>query len=302
MTGSGARFDESAWAALTDGVLYTARPVDVVVMVGPDTRRFANGMFTNNVRDLAVGSVNQHAVVDERARISGFLDLACIADDRFVAILDGISADAFCERYAKYVVFDDVELEPQQGQQSVRAVGRDAPPGPPKGRFESFGSGFRYTSWGWPGAGLRWIVPSEEVGSITSAPHGPSVLAAVRVLAGVPAHPLDSGGKRLPHELGLRDSHLSFDKGCYLGQETINRVDVMGKVRKHLRGVRGAGVATGCEVVFEGAVVGRVGSAVELPGGDLVGLAVLKEAACDPGTAVQTGDAHAEVLALPVRP
>ena len=53
------------------------------VLEGPDARRFANGMFTNNIRDLEPGQLNRSAMCDDRGRILGLLDIYCTGDDSF---------------------------------------------------------------------------------------------------------------------------------------------------------------------------------------------------------------------------
>ncbi len=284
------------------GALYEA---EIVRITGPDSRRFANGMFTNNVRDLPVEGVNRHAIVDDRGRVGGFLDLVCVADDVFVALLaPGVTAADFCERYATFVVFDDVELEPQAPHRGLHLLGDiERLHLPPAGTATAWGEGWAFRTWGWPGPGVRWVSPAESADS-----HLPTfealderAHAAVEILAGVPRFPDDTGPKALPHELGLRDEMLSFDKGCYLGQEAINRIDVMGKVRKQLRALRGPALAPGAEITLDGAKVGVVGRVATLPEGPL-GLSVLKEAAAPPGTVVQIEGETAEVLALPVGP
>jgi folate-binding protein YgfZ len=286
---------------------------DVARIEGRDARRFCNGMFTNNVRDLPVGGCNRHAIVDDRGRVGGFLDLHCESDERFLAVLQGLTPDAFAERYAKFIVFDDVEIEAVEGlgwltvqgphaAAAMRAAGLVVPEA---GRFSDTDGVRIWSRSRAPDGGYDILLPAGSSALDALAPHAPRVDAAtletLRVLAGDPRYPDDTGEKRLPHELGLRDVLLSFEKGCYIGQETINRVDVMGQVRKHLVAVRVQGTAhAGAEVVLERSV-GTLTSPVVLPDGATLGLAVLKEPAHVPGTAVTVGGAPGEVLALPVR-
>jgi folate-binding Fe-S cluster repair protein YgfZ len=108
----------------------------------------------------------------------------------------------------------------------------------------------------------------------------------------------------LPAEIGLRDELLSFDKGCYLGQESIHRIDVLGDVKRKLVGVRVPGASDlrpGAPVTADGAVVGELTSPTLLPNGDLVGLAVVKRPYDTPGTAVRAGEHPARIESLPFR-
>ena len=300
------------WDALLQGTLGVRRPVSVVHLRGPDARRFANGMFTNNVRDLAAGCSNRHAMVSDRGRVGGFLDLACLANDHFVAVLDGVDSAAFCERYETYVVFDDVELVPEDwvsiwvggpGASSWQPAAEPIGVGFPVKRLE--GGGFAMTTFGWPTPAVRWAVPPPDEGAIVADladTHWaePDIEPALRLLAGMPRFPEDTGEKGLPHELGLREQLLNFEKGCYLGQESINRIDVMGNVRRHLRVLRLAeAVPAGTAVTHGGTAVGTLSTVVQLPSA-VLGWSVLKEAAQEPGTVVQVGEQEATVLASPL--
>lgn len=269
----------------------------MVRIVGPDARRFCNGMFTNNVRDLPVGGHNRSAMIDDRGRIGGFLDLCCLDEVVFLAVIDGVDVAAFLGRYEKYVVFDEVTLEVVTGwarwtvqgaaAQGIFSVGA--------GRYHRLEpEGLVYAHARAPHGGYDVLVPPgagptiaevlDRVALRISSAEG----EGLRVLGGRPRFPQDTGDKRLVAEIGLRDELLSFEKGCYIGQETVNRVDVMGQVKRQLAGVRvigGADVPLGAEVLLE-EVVGELTSAVVLPNGDLVALAVLKKPADTPGTVV----------------
>ncbi|MCA9573423.1 MAG: hypothetical protein KC656_36560, partial [Myxococcales bacterium] len=98
--------------------------------------------------------------------------------------------------------------------------------------------------------------------------------------------PVDMGERSFIHELGLRERLCSFTKGCYIGQEVINRMETMGKVNKRLTGLELDGpVGVGAEVHLDDKAVGVLSSEVLLDGRHL-GLAVLRAAAWQPGTSV----------------
>ncbi|MBX2803837.1 MAG: hypothetical protein KTR31_39540 [Myxococcales bacterium] len=302
--------------------LVAESPQALIRITGPDARRFCNGMFTNTVRDLPVGGVNRHAFTDDRGRVLGFLDLLCQGDEQFLAVVDaGVRAADFMERYERFVVFDDVELDDVGEELVLRAVIGESPvdvlhaaeaPVPSEGRWASAeGVVAAWWSWGWPGAGARLLLPRQEARQWDvrlGTQDAPGELERLRVLAGVARYPDDTFDKTLPHELGVRDVMLHFDKGCYLGQETINRVDVMGQVRRRLVGVHVAAAAAelaGAEVHADKRM-GPLTSLVALPDGSTLGLALVREAAWTGGTAVQLVREdrrwEATVIALPVEP
>ena len=87
-------------------------------------------------------------------------------------------------------------------------------------------------------------------------------LERLRIEAGVPAWGKELDDSILPAEAGLDETHVSFRKGCYPGQEPIARLRHRGKANRRLR-VLDVGAATpGDEIVHAGKAVGRVTSAV----------------------------------------
>ncbi|MEM6928101.1 MAG: hypothetical protein AAF602_14310 [Myxococcota bacterium] len=294
---------------LARGAAVAERPLVALRLAGPDARRFANNMFTNNVRDLAPGAANRHALTDDRGRVQGFLDLLCEADDAFVAFVEGMTTEAFVERFEKYIVFDDVEMTPLDGLSGRLVLGIGAAAGvagadlpvPEPGTFASgdWGYAWRQALGPTPAAGIG-LALREPARLADIAPLSDESFAIARVLAGHVTFPDDTGPKALPHELGLRDVVLAFDKGCYLGQESINRIDVMGQVKRHLRVVRMSGpVPEVRQIRHADKAVGELTSPVQI-GPVTVGLAILKQAAAEPATEVQVGDVTGTVLTAPV--
>lgn len=277
----------------------------VVSLTGPDARRFANGMFTNNVRAMPVGGGNRNAMVDDKARIQGLLDLYCVADQRFLAVLDGVTPEAFEARYAKYVIFDDVELVDEsdalgvlsvQGPAAADVLGRAGLPVP--GDTVHVGVDElrvarreRCLAGGFDLIAPKDTIPAlwEGLAAAGARRAGFEAQEIVRIEAGIPRWPVDFSEKSLLHEYRLVPTHGAFDKGCYIGQEVINRIDVMGQVTKKLWGLEMGEDAippVGAEVRIGGDVVGttltgaREGARVRV-------LAILRKAAWTPGAEVQ---------------
>jgi tRNA-modifying protein YgfZ len=87
-------------------------------------------------------------------------------------------------------------------------------------------------------------------------------LERARIEAGVPAWGKELDDSILPAEAGLDETHVSFTKGCYPGQEPVARLRHRGKVNRRLRVLEVEAAAPGDEISFEGKPVGRVTSAV----------------------------------------
>jgi folate-binding protein YgfZ len=91
---------------------------------------------------------------------------------------------------------------------------------------------------------------------------GPDELERARIEAGVPAWGKELDEAILPAEAGLDQTHVSFTKGCYPGQEPIARLRHRGHVNRRLRVLEVEAARPGDEIVLEGKAVGRVTSAV----------------------------------------
>src|SRR5436190_23545297 len=83
-----------------------------------------------------------------------------------------------------------------------------------------------------------------------------------RIEAGIPSWGAELDDTILPAEAGLDETHISFTKGCYPGQEPIARLHYRGKVNRGLRVLAVEGAEPGDEVRHGDKIVGRVTSAV----------------------------------------
>ncbi len=73
------------------------------------------------------------------------------------------------------------------------------------------------------------------------APIGYRALNALRLEAGIPWFGADFDERQIPHEAALEKSHISYIKGCYTGQEIVERVRSRGRVNRRLTGLQFAG-------------------------------------------------------------
>jgi folate-binding protein YgfZ len=87
-------------------------------------------------------------------------------------------------------------------------------------------------------------------------------LERLRIEAGIPAWGKELDDSILPAEAGLDETHISFTKGCYPGQEPIARLRYRGHVNRRLRVLDVDSAAPGDEIMAGGKAVGRVTSAV----------------------------------------
>jgi folate-binding protein YgfZ len=100
-----------------------------------------------------------------------------------------------------------------------------------------------------------WKILAETARNLGGGPTGYCALSGVRLGQGVPWFGYDFGEKQIPHEAGLQDSHISYTKGCYTGQEIVERVRSRGQVnRKRV------------QLVFSGDVVPEAGTPLTVDG------------------------------------
>ena len=130
----------------------------------------------------------------------------------------------------------------------------------------------------------------------------PEELAEVRrVETGRPRYGIELDDTVIPQEAGLNARAVSFEKGCYVGQETVARLYFRGKPNRHLRGLKLSGPAAPGEPLRLGErEVGRLGSVVESPLHGRIALALVRREA-GPGDALAVGadGVSAEVVELP---
>jgi folate-binding protein YgfZ len=129
--------------------------------------------------------------------------------------------------------------------------------------------------------------------------------AAARIESGMPLFGVDFHEDNLPQEVGRDAESISFTKGCYLGQETVARIDALGHVNQRLVGVRFSGnevPQAGTELSFGGAKVGRVTSAAWSPRLSApLALAMVRREANAVGTKLESPFGAAEIVALPLK-
>lgn len=153
--------------------------------------------------------------------------------------------------------------------------------------------------------GYTLIVPVVDAGTIWSKiiatgviPAGDRVWEQLRIQQGRPSPEKELTEDYNPLEAGLWHT-LSFDKGCYIGQETIARLNTYKGVKQRLWGIKlSQGVAPGTEVMLEGKKVGVLTSYTDTAQGSF-GLAYVRTKAGGKGLQVQVGEATGTLVSVP---
>ena len=125
----------------------------------------------------------------------------------------------------------------------------------------------------------------------------------LRIASGIPRYGQDIREKDLPQETGQQRA-LHFTKGCYIGQEIVERIRSRANVHRSFTGfeIRGPLPAPGIKMQADGKDVGEITSSASLPvagGENAVALGYLRREAALPGKQLQIGDGTATVANLP---
>lgn len=294
---------------------------------GNDRVRFLQGMVSNDVKVLAPGGGTYATMLNTQGHILADFRIYC-AEDRFLADTDADLRDKAMQTLRRYIIRDQVELEPLelfalafQGPRSrpllEKTLHIDLPPLEEHNHFPTNYAGFpvrvvRSSSTGeegyevWVGAkGLMgvWGAACGQAPTYDMLACGTEALETLRIEAGIPRYGPDLGEDTLPLEAGLFNA-LSFTKGCYIGQEIVERARSRGHVNWKLVGLvveAGAAPERGEKLLSADKGVGEVTSACVSPTlGKTIALAYARREVSEPGTRLTLASGPAaEVAPLP---
>lgn len=271
---------------------------------GPDRTSFLHNQCTSDIRSMLRDGWLETLFLNAKGQIE-HLGLVLHLGESFW--ISSPSAKALANRFGKYIVFDQVEIEELpwsllrlQGP-DAEAIAQKLAPLPPR--------------WGLrkdpqlvlarDEFGLWLLVPTHEASLLAqrlleagATPVGREAWHIWRVERGMADLPEALG--ELPQEVGLT-GRVSYKKGCYLGQEIMARLEARGNTRYQLMGLLGQKeIPSGAEVFREGRPVGRVCTSVESPTHGAIALALLRKELA-PGDQVQIEGWSATVSGLPIR-
>lgn len=265
---------------------------------GPDATGFLHGLMSNDVAGLAPGGACRTLLLDAKGHLQAHLRVRRDAEDAFTLLVDAETAEQVAAMLDRYHFSEDLDLLGPEEAQLVTVAG--APEGAAEAAELAVPSAL-------PGA-LDLVVPDAAAAIAgLGLPEAPAeALEMARIAAGVPRIGVDTGPSTLVQEAGLEDVAVSFDKGCYLGQETVARAQFRGRVNRVLRGLSlpDPPPPASARVLREGREVGRLTSRAVTPDLGAIGLAVLRREAA-PGSDVEVetedGAVAARVVELPFR-
>ncbi|MGC9526043.1 MAG: YgfZ/GcvT domain-containing protein [Limnospira sp.] len=223
--------------------------------------------------------------------------------DRYIFPMDRVKLQDLGDELASF------SLIGPQSSQILEKLGAAVPENLPPGHHwiaELGGAAVRIAAGsGLAAPGYTLIVPAEAAADLWAAltdagaiPAGDRVWERLRIEQGRPVPDRELTEDYNPLEAGLWGT-ISFEKGCYIGQETIARLNTYNGVKQRLWGIRLRGDAEpGTAIVLDGKKVGQLTSVTETEAGPF-GLAYIRTKAGGPGLTVAVGTTAGEIVEVP---
>ncbi len=274
-------------AARSGTALFDRSDRGLLIVTGRDRETWLNNLVTNTVTTLSEGAGIYAFAVNIKGRILFDLNVLCLPDMLWLD-LDQSAVAVAAAHFDRHLFTEDVHIENASGQyarlgcsgRGVATVARELGV-TDFGVLAMLGSvplaeGARLMRHDFAGmTGFEMIVPRgqaaawwDRLAQLGARPTGYRTLDVLRIEAGIPWLGRDLDDQVLPLETGQTDRAVSFRKGCYLGQEIIERMrarDVLARRLVPLRMADGSGVAVPAPLVRDDVEVGRITSLVPHP-------------------------------------
>jgi len=297
---------------------------------GPDRQRYVNAILTSNVRDLQPGQGTVGLLLNPQGHILAEVETFA-REDSILASSHSMIRDRTLSTFEKFIIMDDVTLEDITASTgTLDLAGPSAAALVAEHGVRNFANMpllaheevvlgqipcriVRRELAGDPAATL--IVGREHLSALWSdladrarihggAPAGMEALNSIRLECGTPWFGHDYDDKQIPHEAGLEHSHINYEKGCYTGQEIVERVRSRGHVNRRpteLRFFSDEAPASGTKLLRDGNEIGIVTSTAFSPRlGQPIGLGYLRREHSAIGTRMDASGIPAEVIEPPL--
>ncbi len=238
---------------------------DLVDVQGPEAVSYVHSQVSQRVDDMAVGESRWSFVLQPQGKLDGFFRVTRVGDDHLLLDTDPGQGTALLDSLARFKLRTKAEF-------AISTSSMLAFRGPGAAAAAKVAA---------DGADVRAIVVAAWVGdeavdvlgatgdalraaNITAAPISTDAFEALRVVNGLPVLGRDLDAGTIPNETGLVELSVSFNKGCYRGQELVERIHSRGGNRQTLGRISaldGSTLSTGAEIVAGERVVGSVTSA-----------------------------------------
>jgi folate-binding protein YgfZ len=280
-------------------------PRTLLVVSGEHAGQHLQRFCTADLSNLSPGEGREAMFLNTKGKLIGFVEVYDAGDHWLLAGSAG-QAETLAVHLDRYVVREDVQfqdLSPSHtaiaiiGTTLIESYAKTVGPCPASmpGWTRNESDAYLLSSRELGSEGLWWIVPNDQCKTACSrlselnADKLPADTAqALRLAHQYPEFGTDISEDHLPQELQRDSFAISFTKGCYLGQETVARIDALGHVNRLVCGITGQGEVPPHipeEVTSSDETIGQLTSAADLgETGSWIGIATLKRKACQPSS------------------
>lgn len=239
------------YEALTTGCGYHALANwSVVALTGADRQSFLHNMCTNDVRKLSIGEGCEAFCTDVKGKIVALV-FALLLDDSLLLLTVPEQAERIISHLDRYIIREDVQLADATHLQAWAVLSGDCVgtvlPVSLEQPWQSTSCNLGdvkclVVRFPLPGRNVYLLGAAREqdaqlqqfLNAAGATACGDAAWTSLRVEAGLPLFGVDFDQTNLPQEVSRDAQAISFTKGCYLGQETIARLDALGHVNKQL--------------------------------------------------------------------
>jgi folate-binding protein YgfZ len=182
---------------------------DVITVHGADARTYLHSQLSQDIASMRVGDTRQSLLLQPTGKICGIVRVTCIDGETFLLDCDSGTGEAVLVRLNRFKI--RVKAELSLGRETWTAVRNVT--APVDGAIPA-----------WKGDGSAWDFRGDL--SDTSIPQGTQEdYETARICSSWPVMHIDVTESSIPAECGLTDVAVSFSKGCYPGQELVERMD-----------------------------------------------------------------------------
>jgi tRNA-modifying protein YgfZ len=315
MTSETPSYDQQYQALRDGGGVVELDNWSSVTVTGGDRHVFLNNFCTNDIKQLVPGQSCEAFFTNVKGKIVGHGLVACRENELEIIGVPG-QAPPLIAHLDRYVIREDVQLRDTTGERDYLLVAGGVVA---KQHFDEFKSSdalnalsFDAIPWALAGSEFELVLglSPQDLPNARAllGDHGfvmaDAAFTACRIEAGMPLFQTDFDDRHFPQEVGRDLQAISFTKGCYLGQETVARIDALGHVNQRLVGVRFLAndvPEAGLELSHSGKQAGQVTSAAFSPRLNApLTLAMVRREANSSGTRLESPIGECEVVSLPV--
>ncbi|MEM8946382.1 MAG: glycine cleavage T C-terminal barrel domain-containing protein [Planctomycetota bacterium] len=274
-----------------------------VVVTGEDRVSFLHNLCSNDIKQLSTGESCEAFFADVKGKIVGHV-VVLSSSDRITLVTVPDQAEALISHLDRYIIREDVQLTNATDAHAWLVVF----PSEALGKWienRSVTHLILSDAKTFAGPMVGVAATDHERAIATLVEHGltecdTGVAEVLRIEARQPVFDVDFDGSNLPQEVDRDAIAINFNKGCYLGQETIARIDALGHVNKKVVALQFAGdsvPAIGTELTVDSNAVGMVTSSCWSPKHCApLAMAMVRRGANEHGTQLQSDFGLATVL------